>query len=282
MSVAEIDGSDAGTAGQWPGPVTYVGAGNMGAPMARMLVGTRRPVTVFARRPEVRAEFDALGARTAGTIAEAVRNAAVVCVCLFDEDQVSEVVLGAEGVLAHCAPGAVLVCHTTTGLRTLERIEDGARARGVALVDAPVSGAAVEIERGRLTVLAGGAPATVDRVEPVLRSYSTVVRTGGVGSASRAKLVNNFLFAANVQLVTSAIRLGRDLGISDEGMLEVLVCCSADSEAVRHMRMDGRSPEDFGARTSRYLTKDVTAALAAAAEPILDSWRPSSGTARST
>lgn len=251
---------------EWPGPVTYVGAGNMGAPMARMLVATRRPVTVFARRPEVRAAFAALGARTAGTLGAAVPGAAVVCVCLFDEAQLLEVCLGPDGVVAHCAPGTVLVCHTTTGLRTLERIADAARACGVVLVDAPVSGAAAEIEQGRLTVLAGGDPATLDRVDPVLRAYSTVVRTGGVGSASRAKLVNNFLFAANVQLVTAAVRFARDLGIAGEDMLAVLARCSAGSEAVRHMRMGGRSPEEFGARTSRYLTKDVTAALAAAAE----------------
>lgn len=250
----------------WPGAVTYIGAGKMGAPMARMLVAAGAPVTVFARRPEVRAEFARLGARTSGSMREAVAGASVVCVCLFDEVQLREVVLDSEGVLAGCARGTVLVCHTTTGLRTLGAIETAAAERGVRLVDAPVSGAADEIEDGRLTVIAGGEPEDLDLVAPVLAAYSTVVRTGGVGSASRAKLVNNFLFASNVQLVAAAVQLARGLGITDSGMLEVLSHCSAGSEVVRHMRTTGRTPEEFGAHSSRYLRKDVTAALAAAAE----------------
>jgi 3-hydroxyisobutyrate dehydrogenase-like beta-hydroxyacid dehydrogenase len=251
--------------GLWPGPVAYVGAGNMGAPMARMLVAAGAPLTVFARRSDVRSEFTERGARTAASLAEAVRGARVVCVCLFDEAQLTEVVLGENGLAELCEPGTVLVCHTTTGLGTLDRIAAATAARGVELVDAPVSGAADEIEAGRLVVLAGGDPGVLDLVDPVLSAYSTVVRTGAAGTASRAKLVNNFLFAANVQLAVAAVRLARGLGIADDGMLEVLSRCSASSEAVRHMRGDC-SPEEFGRRTSRYLTKDVTAALRAAEE----------------
>ncbi|GAA3527243.1 NAD(P)-dependent oxidoreductase [Amycolatopsis ultiminotia] len=266
MTVPETGGRPARPTEDWPGPVTYVGVGNMGAPMARLLARSGGPVTVYARRPEVRAEFAALGARASGSMAEAVRGAKVVCVCLFDEGQLRDVVLGKGGLLDLCDAGTVVVCHTTTGLNTLHRILDHARDRQVQLVDAPVSGAASEIETGKLTVLAGGDAATLDLVEPVLGTYGTVVRAGGVGSASRAKLVNNFLFAANVQLVVSAVQLARGLGISDEGMLEVLSCCSGGSEAVRHMGAAGRTPEEFGAGSSRYLVKDVAAALATATE----------------
>jgi 3-hydroxyisobutyrate dehydrogenase-like beta-hydroxyacid dehydrogenase len=263
-SRATARGTEAG--GSWPGALAYVGVGSMGAPMARLLVRAKVPVTVFARRAEVRDEFGALGARTSGSLADAVAGARVVCVCLFDEGQLAEVLLGAAGLVELCDPGTVLVCHTTTGLVTLDRIAEAATRRGIALVDAPVSGAAVEIEQGMLTVLAGGEPDVLDLVDPVLSTYGTVVRTGGVGSASRAKLVNNLLFAANVQLVTSAVQFARGLGISDDGMLGVLARCSAGSEVVRHMRADGRGPEAFGRRTAKYLVKDVSAARRAAAE----------------
>lgn len=255
----------------WPGKLTFVGPGKMGAPMVRLLLRAGAPLTVLARRPEARDEFAALGARTASTVAEAVDGAAVVIACLFDEPQLDEVVLGEGGLVEASAPGTVLVSHTTTGLVTLGRIEEAARERGQLLVDAPVSGAAEEIEGGRLTILAGGEPEVVDRVLPVLSTYSTVVCTGGVGTASRAKLVNNLLFTANVQLVAAAAELGRALGIADAGLLEALSRCSGGSEAVRHMRAHGRTPEEFGARASRYLGKDVDAALAAAAELGADS-----------
>ncbi len=269
MSVVQSE-SQPGVTGEpavaWPGPLTFVGPGKMGGPMVRLLLRAGAPLTVLARRPEVRDEFAELGARTASTLEEAVDGAAVVMACLFDEPQLNEVVLGDGGLVRLAAPGTVLVSHTTTGLVTLGRIEEAARERGQSLVDAPVSGAAEEIEDGRLTILAGGEPEVVERVLPVLSAYSTVVRTGGVGTASRAKLVNNLLFTANVQLVAAAAELGRALGIEDAGLLAALSRCSGGSEAVRHMVAAGRTPEEFGARASRYLRKDVLAALAAAAE----------------
>lgn len=250
----------------WPGPIAFVGAGRMGAPMARLLVAAGAPVTILARREQVRDEFAALGARTVATVAEAVADACLICTCLFDETQLDEVLLGAGGVVDVAPPGAVLVSHTTTGPAVLDRIDEAARARGLGFVDAPVSGSADEIEAGKLTVLTGGEAGALDLAEPVVSIYGTVVRMGRVGAASRAKLVNNFLFSANVQLVTAAVQLARTLGIDDDNMLAVLARCSGGSEVVRHMLIAGGSPEDFGARASRYLAKDVTAALGAAAQ----------------
>lgn len=249
-----------------PQRVTYVGVGKMGAPMARLLAASGFELTVYARRAEMRTEFAALGARTSTDLAEAVQGARTVCVCLFDENQLRDVLLGEHGLIARCEPGAALVCHTTTGLETLGRLAAAAEDRGIAFVDAPVSGAADEIESGRLTVLAGGAPEALDLVEPVLTTYSTVVRTGSVGTASRAKLVNNLLFAANVQLLASAARLAQGLGIGGHDLLGALAGCSASSEALRMMRATGRTPEEFGTHAAKYLTKDVTAALRAASE----------------
>ena len=250
----------------WPGRIAYVGAGKMGEPMARLLVSAGAPLSLHARRPEVRAEFEELGARASESIAEVVADACVVCVCLFDETQLRDVLLGDGGLISHCPAGAILVCHTTTGVRTLEALVAAADGQGVDFVDAPVSGSAEEIAMGRLTVLAGGSEAVLHRISPILGCYSTVVRTGEVGSATRAKLVNNLLFAANLQLVAAAVQLARALGVAGPSMLEVLAHCSAGSEAVRHVRGSGLTPQSFGERASPYLRKDVAAALAAAAD----------------
>jgi 3-hydroxyisobutyrate dehydrogenase-like beta-hydroxyacid dehydrogenase len=247
------------------GPVAFIGAGQMGAPMVRRLLAARINVTLYARRPEIRAAFAALGARTAGAVGEAVASAGVVISCLFDERQVEEVLLGADGFIACAVPGTVLVSHTTIGLNVLARLEQAAADRGLFLLDAPVSGAPDDIDAGQLTILVGGETAAVDRARPALQSYGSVVATGGVGSASRVKLVNNLLFAVNAQTAAAAALLGQQLGVEPDALFAGILRCSASSRAMQAMLAAG-SPGELARFGGKYLSKDVAAALRAAAE----------------
>jgi len=247
------------------GPIAFIGAGQMGAPMVRRLLAAQLDVTLHARRPEVLDTFAALGARTSPSLAEVVGGAEIIISCLFDEPQVEQGLLGTDGVIGLAQPGTVLVSHTTIGLQLLSKVERAAADRGLLLLDAPVSGAPGDIEAGQLTILVGGEATAIDRALPALQAYGNAVPTGGVGSASRVKLVNNLLFAVNSQTAAAAALLGRELGIEDSALFAGLLHCSAASRAMASMDALG-SLEEFARLGGKYLRKDVSAVLRAAAD----------------
>jgi 3-hydroxyisobutyrate dehydrogenase-like beta-hydroxyacid dehydrogenase len=111
--------------------------------------------------------------------------------------------------------GSTLVVHTTTTVQTIGVLAAAAAERGAHVVDAPVSGTADDIRSGRLTVLAGGDEAPVARCTEVFRAYADpILATGALGTATKVKLVNNILFAANVQPLSDAARLAAELGVA--------------------------------------------------------------------
>lgn len=128
------------------------------------------------------------------------------------------------------------------------------------ILDAPVSGTADHIAQGKLTVLIGGPADAVERVTPVLAAYADpIVPTGEVGSALAIKLVNNVLFAANVQLVAAAGAVGEELGVASAALLQALSVCSGGSNAALYAM--GIGLEEFARLTGPFLRKDVAAAV---------------------
>lgn len=246
---SELGPAQESGAGAVAGPVAFIGAGQLGAPMVRRLLAARLDVGLFARRAEVLDGFAALGARACTSIAEAVSGAETIISCLFNERQVEEVLLGEGGLVEAAKPGAVLVSHTTIGPRLLSRVERAAAARGLSLLDAPVSGAPDDIDAGQLTILAGGEAATIERALPALRAYGNVIPTGGIGTATRVKLVNNLLFAVNTQTAAAAALLGRELGIETDVLFAGVLRCSGASTSMRAMHAVG-SLDEF----ARFLT----------------------------
>ncbi|AFR49494.1 NAD(P)-dependent oxidoreductase [Gordonia sp. KTR9] len=245
--------------------VGFIGAGSMGTPMIHRLLDRQVPVTVSVRRREVAEELTAAGAHVVDTPAAATRGRELVVVCLFDEPQLEDVVLGDDGVAVHLDAGATLVIHTTAGPRLISAIADAAARRGARVVDAPISGSATDIREGRLTVLAGGDPDAVDTAERTVTAYSgRYLPTGGLGTASTIKLINNLLFTANVQMVAEAARIGQDLGVDPAVLLSTVNQCSGASDAMRRMSAE-RSVAAFGERVGKYLSKDSDSALTLAA-----------------
>jgi len=247
-----------------PEPVGFIGTGSMGTPMVERLLAAGVPVELYARRQEVRKRFAGLGATVRSSIAELAQSARVCIVCVFSADQLAEIALGPDGVLANLPAGGGLVNHTTVDVSVLMRLQAMSDARDVWVLDAPVSGTSEDIRAGQLTVLAGGALEAGGVVEAALRTYaSTVVRTGGVGSATKIKLINNLIFAAHVQVAESALRLGRDFGIDPDDLIAAFGSCSADSKVFDYARAGGTS---VLRQSIPYLRKDVAAADVAAAD----------------
>jgi 3-hydroxyisobutyrate dehydrogenase-like beta-hydroxyacid dehydrogenase len=226
------------------------------------------PVRLYARRPEVRDRLAARGATVTDDLAAAVKGAELCVLCLFSAEQLEEVALGENGVLANLAEGGLAVVHTTVPPDTLHKLGDEASKGGVRIVDAPVSGTADAIRAGELTVLLGGPPEALDRCEPVIGAYAgTMLRLGDVGTATKLKLINNLVFAAHTQIAESAVRLGERMGIASADLAEALGSCSGDSRVFGYMRANGA---DIFVKSERYLRKDVAAVNEAAGNAGID------------
>jgi 3-hydroxyisobutyrate dehydrogenase-like beta-hydroxyacid dehydrogenase len=168
-------------------------------------------------------------------------------------------------LLAAMPGGAVLVVHTTGSPRTAEDVAASAARHGIRVIDAPVSGGPHDVAAGRLTLFVGGADDAVGRVRPVLQSYADpVLHVGPVGAGQRVKLVNNALFAAQIGLLASAIRLGTQLGLEEELLLGALPHGSAASRALAGAAGRG-SVAKFAEAVGEFVTKDVAAVRETAA-----------------
>jgi len=245
--------------------VAFLGLGTMGAPMARRLIQAGFSLTVFNRTPSRAAPFAALGARVASSPADAARGAEVVCTMLADPAALEAVCDGPEGVLASIAPGAVFVELSTVGPEPLESLRTALAARGVALIDAPVSGSRVPAEEGSLVVLAGGPSAAIDRVLALLQVFGTVRRTGPSGSGAATKLVFNQLGAHMLAGLVSGLVLGVGLGLDPRELLASIEQGSFRSAMFAHKGariIEGRfEPADFSVEL---LLKDQQLVLEAA------------------
>ncbi|TDC85091.1 NAD(P)-dependent oxidoreductase [Actinomadura sp. 7K507] len=205
--------------------VGFIGLGSQGGPMARRIIEAGFPATLWARRPETLAPYAGTAAATAGSPAELGTASDIACVCVVDDAGVEEVVAGPKGLLDGdgMRPGGLIVIHSTVHPDTCVRLAERAAERGVALIDAPVSGGGPAAETGKLLVMVGGDAGAAERAKPVFAAYGDpVVHLGPLGAAQRAKLVNNVLFAAHLGVALQAFALAQSLDIDPAGMSTVL------------------------------------------------------------
>jgi 3-hydroxyisobutyrate dehydrogenase-like beta-hydroxyacid dehydrogenase len=245
--------------------IGFVGAGRMGAPMVRRLVDGGHDVTVLGRTPEKLAAAQALGATAAGTLTELARAADAVVVCVFTDEQVRQVCL-TDDLLGAMRSGSVLVLHTTGSPRTAEAIAEQAGARGIGVLDAPVSGGPHDIAAGTVTLFVGGEEAAVRQAQPLLSSYGDpVLHVGPVGFGQRVKLINNALFAAQIGIVAEAVRLAGRLGVDESTLLTAVAHGSGSSRAVDSIARVGSTAGFIGA-VGEFIGKDVAVVRATVAD----------------
>jgi 3-hydroxyisobutyrate dehydrogenase-like beta-hydroxyacid dehydrogenase len=240
--------------------VGFVGAGQLGEPMVKRLLSAGHAVHVYARRTEVRDRLRGYGASLVDCAGELADRTDIVISCVFSDSQLHEIAYGPDGLVAHAGPETILVSHTTGGVATLT---DLAAASRLTVVDAPVSGTAQDIAAGVLTVMIGGTQGALNRIRPVLAAYaSPIVETGGLGTALHLKLVNNLIFAANLDILSAATDLGKQLGIEPARLLDALAVCSGGSNVASHARTAG-GVEVLMTGAGSYLRKDVEACVKA-------------------
>jgi 3-hydroxyisobutyrate dehydrogenase-like beta-hydroxyacid dehydrogenase len=241
----------------------FLGLGVMGAPMAGHLSAAGHEVTVYNRtRSKARAWCEQHRGRAADTAAEAARDADFVLMCVGDDPDVLEV---AQAALHGMKPGAILVDHTTSSAEVARTVFAAGQARGVAFIDAPVSGGQVGAQNGKLTVMCGGEAAAFERARPIMQCYARAVTLlGPAGAGQLAKMVNQICIGGLVQGLAEAIAFAEKSGLDVEAVLDVIGKGAAQSWQMenRGKTMHARK-FDFGFAVD-WMCKDLRIVLAEA------------------
>src|SRR3954469_20765068 len=180
-----------------PRDVAFLGLGVMGEPMAGHLAAAGHRVTVYNRTAAKAAEWVARhGGKSAPTPAEAARGAELVFACVGNDDDLRSVTLGASGAFAGMKAGTIFVDHTTASAAVARELAAAGTAKGIAFIDAPVSGGNLGAINGALTVMCGGDETAFAQVRPIAMAFAKAMTLlGPSGSGQLAKMVNQIAIA---------------------------------------------------------------------------------------
>lgn len=204
--------------------VGFVGMGIMGSAMAANLVRAGFEVAVWNRSPGKCAALERLGARVAESPAAlAAEGVDAIALCVRDTPDVEEVLFGAKGVVHGARSGLVVIDHSTIRPDATQRFAARLAERGVALLDAPVSGGDVGARNATLTIMVGGPADAYQRCLPVFRALGkSVTHLGPSGMGQVCKAANQICVAVNLLGVCEALAFARRAGLDPERAIEVL------------------------------------------------------------
>jgi 3-hydroxyisobutyrate dehydrogenase len=243
--------------------LAFLGLGVMGYPMAGHLAKAGHQVTVY-NRSAVKAEKWAKehGGHHRATAAEAASGAEIVFSCVGNDDDVRQVLAGKNGAFAGMARGAILADHTTASAEVAREMAVLAQEKGVAFLDAPVSGGQAGAVNGKLTIMVGGDPASFAKVQPVMAHYGRAVTLmGPVGNGQLTKMVNQICIAGLVQGLSEGINFAMRAGLDPALVVEVI-----SKGAAQSWQMDNRAATmiagkfDFGFAVD-WMRKDLSICL---------------------
>jgi 3-hydroxyisobutyrate dehydrogenase len=252
--------------------VGVVGLGEIGGPVAGVLIGAGHPVVGYDVRPEA---VEASGVHPVSTLAELGEQADVVLIAVYDAAQVVEVLSGDDSVLDAASPPRAVCILSTVPLETIRWAAEHAASRGVTVLDCGVTGGTTLRTHGRIAVLVGGDTETVEWLRPAFESFAEpLVHMGPLGTGMAAKLARNMIVYGGWFIATEAAGLAAAAGVEIERLIEV--CDVADESTggpvgllKRGMRPgQARDAEDEKgrARLTAFVHKDLEAAFALADE----------------
>ena len=195
---------------------------------------TRRPS--LNRSPEKASELVAKGAELADSPADVARKSDVVFTIVGFPSDVREVILGDQGVLAGAEPGMVMVDMTTSQPSLAEEIAAVAADQGVASIDAPVSGGDLGARNAALSIMIGGDPSAVQRVDPLFQLMGkTIVHQGGPGRGQHTKMVNQTLIASGMIAVCEGLLYASKVGLDLPTVLQSVSSGAAGSWSLSNL-----------------------------------------------
>ena len=201
--------------------IGFVGLGNMGLPMALNLLKAGHQVEGFDLNAAAVETFAAAGGVRAGSPRDAARGEAVVTM-LPAGAHVRDIYVGSGGIVANAAPGTLLIDSSTTDVETARIVAEAAQARGLAMLDAPVSGGIAGAHAATLTFMVGGSEADFARARPILEAMGkTIVHAGGAGNGQAAKICNNMILGVSMIAVCEAFVLAEKLGLDAQKLFDI-------------------------------------------------------------
>lgn len=248
--------------------VGVVGVGLMGMAVARRLLAHGYAVHTRDIRAEADAEAREAGARVCASPAELAADCRVVITLVVDEVQTEEVVFGPRGVVDTLAPDGVLMVSSTVSPTFVESLAGRLAERGLAMLDAPMSGGPARAGAGTISMMIAGADAAAKRANEVLETMSNARfrMSERAGDGARMKLVNNMLAGVNLAGSCEALALGIRLGLEPQRVCDV-VNASSGGSWIFGDRMPRVLSGDYRPKAATtLLTKDMSLALGAARE----------------
>jgi len=251
--------------------IGFIGAGVMGAPMARHLLGAGFRVQLHTRTPsKARPVLDAGAEWRPDPATLAGRCGTLMTMVGFPED-VRALYFGPEGLIENAREGALLIDFTTSEPELAEAIARAGETKGLACVDAPVSGGDKGAREATLSIMAGGSETAFARAEPFFsRLGANVVRQGAPGAGQHAKMGNQIAIASGIMGVCEAIRYAEQAGLAPETVLKSIASGAAGSWSMTHLAPRILAGDLEPGFYVRHFIKDLAIALRSAERMGLD------------
>ena len=245
------------------GSVGFLGLGIMGSRMAANVARAGLPLTVWTHTPGKAERWASEhGATAVATPAEVAERSDIVVSMVVDGQQVCSVLLGEQGVIQAARAGLLCVDMSTIAPPDTRRIGGALRARGVRMLDAPVTGSSPRAQEGSLTIMVGGEPEDFARARPLLETMGGLIaHVGELGQGEMLKLINNALAAANAAAVAEALLLARATGIDLDAFVAVVSSGSGASAQLELKSWPMREHDYTTLFKTAHLLKDVRLCL---------------------
>jgi len=202
--------------------IGFIGLGNMGGPMAANLIKAGHKLRAFDLSPAAVAKLGEAGADAAQSASDAANGAEAVITMLPAGQQVRDIYLGPQGLIASAPPGALLIDCSTIDVATAREVSAAAEAAGLDMLDAPVSGGVGGAQGATLTFMVGGTAAAFKRAQPILACMGkTAIHAGGPGNGQAAKICNNMILGITMIAVSEAFALGEKLGLGHQTLFDI-------------------------------------------------------------
>ena len=245
--------------------IGFIGTGTIGSPMAMRLIDAGHRLRVFDLNREATRGHEEKGAQRAASIGEIAVQCAVIFLSLPGPNQIKDVVLGADGLLAHAPKSTTIIDLSTNAIALNRQLAELAAKQGIHYLDAPVSGGRVGAIAGKLAVMVGGERTAFDAIRHLIACFGeNIFFMGAAGAGTLAKLINNQIFLAASVLVQEGFVMGVKAGMDPSAVLEVLKVSSAASVVNRApLFLSRKFDSDIFALS--IAAKDIEVALASAA-----------------
>ena len=216
----------------------FIGVGSQGGPMAHRIVDAGLDLTVWARRPEALEAYVAKGAKAAASVAELGAACDHVGICVVTDADVFQIT---DQLIPVMKSGSRIAIHSTILPESCITLEAQCAARGIQLIDAPVSGGLPAAEAGTLTVMCGASAEAFAAAKPVFETFGgLIVLLGPPGAGQKAKIVNNALLSAHLGIAYHALAAAEALGIDRKALAELV---SQSSGRSMGMEIYSRMPQ---------------------------------------